>query len=205
GGGPAECGPRGRAGGGGQVCADPGGHPPRKHRPGRPALQWGGRVRHGRGVPRRRARLRRDDRGVLQPAGMSIPADLVILHADALCRVLDRGAPRRGPAQGELNIVEDGALAVADGTIVAVGTTDEVLAECDAGAARVVDARGLTVLPGLVEAHSHPVFAGRRYMEYAQRLSGVSLQEIVAAGGGIWNSVLRTRAATDEELLHQTA
>lgn len=131
-------------------------------------------------------------------------ADLLIVHADSLCQIHDSGSPRRGPDQGELDIIHDGALAVAGGQIVAVGSTNEVLAACDTEGADVYDARGQTVLPGLVEAHSHPVFAGSRYLEYAQRLSGVSLQEVAASGGGIWNSVLRTRAATDEELLAHT-
>ncbi len=131
-------------------------------------------------------------------------ADLVIQHAAVLCRVQDRGEPRRGAAQAELDMVQDGAVAVAGEQIIAVGTTADVLAACDTSKAEFYDARGQTVLPGLVEAHSHPVFAGRRYMEYAQRLSGVSLKEIAAAGGGIWNSVLRTRAAPDDELLTNT-
>src|SRR5687767_2587416 len=131
-------------------------------------------------------------------------ADLLILHAASLCHVHDNGGPRRGPDQSELDIIHDGALAVADGQIIAAGTTNEVLASCETDGAEVYDARGQTVLPGLVEAHSHPVFAGSRYLEYAQRLSGVSLQEVAASGGGIWNSVLRTRAAPDEELLTNT-
>jgi imidazolonepropionase len=127
-------------------------------------------------------------------------ADLLIVHADSLCRVRDHGAPRRGASQGEMDVVSDGALAVAGERIVAVGTTAEVQAACDAGGATVIDARGATVLPGLVEAHSHPVFAGSRHREYAQRLAGVPMREVVAAGGGIWNSVLRTRAAPDDAL-----
>lgn len=135
---------------------------------------------------------------------MAPTPDLVIVHADSLCRVHDTGEPRRGAAQDELDVIHDGALAVKDGKIVGVGTTAEVLAACDMRGAELYDARGQTVLPGLVEAHSHPVFAGSRYLEYAQRLAGKSLQEVAASGGGIWNSVLRTRAASDEELLVQT-
>jgi imidazolonepropionase len=132
----------------------------------------------------------------------SLPvADQLIVHASALCRITDHGEPRRGAAQSDLNIVEDGALAIAGERIIAAGTMAEVLRACDASSAEVYDASGQTVLPGLVEAHSHPVFGGSRYLEYAQRLSGSSLQEIVAAGGGIWNSVLRTRATPDDELL----
>jgi imidazolonepropionase len=131
-------------------------------------------------------------------------ADLLIVHAASLCRIRDEGGPRRGATQGELDIIHDGALAVAGDTIIATGTTAEVLAACDTTDAGVYDATGQTVLPGLVEAHAHPVFAGSRYIEYAQRLSGVSLREVAASGGGIWNSVLHTRAATDDELLART-
>jgi imidazolonepropionase len=128
-------------------------------------------------------------------------ADLVIVHAAALCRVADRGGPRRGALQDELDLIADGAVAVADGRILAVGTTAEVLAACDTSDAEVVDASGRTVLPGLVEAHSHPVFAdSRRYLEYARKLAGATRDQINAEGGGIWNSVLATRAADDETL-----
>jgi imidazolonepropionase len=65
----------------------------------------------------------------------------------------------------------------------------------------VLDATGLTVLPGLIECHSHPLFAGERHAEYAERLGGASLAEIAARGGGIWASVLATRAASSDELL----
>jgi imidazolonepropionase len=130
--------------------------------------------------------------------------DQLIVHAASLCRIIDHGGPRRGHDQDQLDLIEDGALAMSGGRIVAVGTTEEVLDACDVAGTAVYDARGKTVLPGLVESHSHPVFAGSRYLEYAQRLSGVSLQEVAASGGGIWNSVLRTRAASDEELLRGT-
>jgi imidazolonepropionase len=131
-------------------------------------------------------------------------AEQLIVHAASLCRIADHGEPRRGRTQDQLDLIADGALAMAAGRIVAVGSTDEVLAACDSSRADIYDAHGKTVLPGLVEAHAHPVFAGSRYLEYAQRLAGASLQEVTASGGGIWNSVLRTRAAPDEELLHNT-
>jgi imidazolonepropionase len=59
----------------------------------------------------------------------------------------------------------------------------------------------MTVLPGLIECHSHPLFAGHRHVEYQLRLDGASLAEIAAAGGGIWSTVLATRGASDDELL----
>ena len=63
-------------------------------------------------------------------------ADLLILHANSLCRITDSGGPRRGAAQSELDIIHDGALAVAGERIVAVGTTAEVLAAWDRGSGR---------------------------------------------------------------------
>jgi imidazolonepropionase len=130
----------------------------------------------------------------------------VIVHG-TVCVVSDQGQPRRGATQGDLDIITDGAVVFRDGTIAQVGSTGDVLASGDLTGLDVFDATGMTVLPGLVEAHSHPVFAGSRYLEYAQRLGGASLDEIVAAGGGIWNSVLQTREANDETLsarFHQT-
>ena len=59
----------------------------------------------------------------------------------------------------------------------------------------------MTVLPGLIECHSHPLFAGSRHAEYAVRLAGASLAEIAAAGGGIWASVQETRGAADADPL----
>lgn len=127
--------------------------------------------------------------------------DLNVVHAAQLVRVHDRGGPRRGAEQGEMDLLADGAVAVRDGVIVAVGPTDEVLAEHGEDGVPTIDATGRTVMPGLVECHSHPLFAGDRCNEYAARLGGATLQEIAADGGGIWNSVQATRQASDELLL----
>lgn len=131
--------------------------------------------------------------------------DLNVVHASALARVADTGEVRRGATQGVLDIVEDGAVAVRDGLIVAVGTTDEVLADFGDSGVLTIDATGRCVLPGLVECHSHPLFAGDRHHEYAERLGGASLAEVAARGGGIWSSVVATREATDSQLLAKLA
>jgi imidazolonepropionase len=103
-----------------------------------------------------------------------------------------------------LDLVADGAVAVRDGAVVAVGRSDAVLRDWDDGSP-TLDARGRTVLPGLVECHSHPLFAGQRHAEYAERLAGASLAEVAARGGGIWASVLATRDASDDDLLGRLA
>jgi imidazolonepropionase len=128
-------------------------------------------------------------------------SDLNVVGAACVARVLDRGSARRGAEQGELDLVFDGAVAIRHGVIAAVGSSDEVLRDFGDPGVPALDARGLTVLPGLVECHSHPLFAGERHAEYAERLAGASLAEIAARGGGIWASVVATRAASSEELL----
>jgi imidazolonepropionase len=127
--------------------------------------------------------------------------DLNVIHAAWLARVRDRGGPRRGAEQRELDLIADGAVAIRAGRIEGVGSTEQVLRAWGDDGVATLDATGMTVLPGLIECHSHPLFAGERHAEYAERLAGATLAEIAARGGGIWASVLSTRAAASEELL----
>jgi imidazolonepropionase len=127
--------------------------------------------------------------------------DLNVVGAACVACVRDRGAARRGAEQSELDLVLDGAVAIRDGFIAAVGPSHEVMREWGDPSVAVLDATGLAVLPGLIECHSHPLFAGERHLEYAKRLAGASLAEIAAAGGGIWASVLATREASSSELM----
>ena len=102
----------------------------------------------------------------------------------------------------ELAILAGGAMLVTAGRIEQVGTRDEIErrietlgSECD-----VIDAGGRAVLPGFVDAHTHPVFGGTRAGEFEQRSQGVTYQQIAAAGGGIQATVGMTRAASPEQL-----
>ena len=108
--------------------------------------------------------------------------------------------PRVGAELRELGIISQGALLVRDGLIERVGTTDEIKTRIDADCA-VVDAAGRVVLPGFVDAHTHPVFAGTRVDEFEERSKGATYQEIAARGGGIQSTVNRTRAASVDELV----
>ena len=128
-------------------------------------------------------------------------SDLNVVGAACVACVRDRGGARRGAEQAELDVVFDGAVAIRNGVIAAVGPTAEVLRSYGDDGIAVLDATGMSIVPGLIECHSHPLFAGERHAEYAERLAGASLAEIAARGGGIWASVLATRAASDEELL----
>jgi imidazolonepropionase len=108
--------------------------------------------------------------------------------------------PRVGPAMRELSIIEDGAMLVLDGRIAGVGQRSEI-EPLIGSETRVLDARGRVLMPGFVDAHTHPVFAGERADEYEQRASGATYQEIAARGGGIQSTVNKTRAASLDQLI----
>jgi len=104
--------------------------------------------------------------------------------------------------QGEaLGVIEDGVLAADKGRIVHVGQAGS------AGhlrAAQRIDGQGRWVSPGLIDCHTHLVYAGNRANEFEQRLQGVSYAEIARAGGGIVSTVHATRQATAEQLAAQS-
>lgn len=100
-----------------------------------------------------------------------------------------------------LGVIENGAIAIADGRIVRVGKRTEL-----AGfRSRQVDAlAGAWVTPGLIDCHTHLLFAGSRADEHAMRRAGASYQQIAEAGGGIASTVKRTAAASDDDLLEES-
>lgn len=98
-----------------------------------------------------------------------------------------------------LGAVRDGAMLVEDGTILAVGARDDVANRIGADW-DVVDAKGRLVIPGFVDAHTHPAFGGDRADEFAQRAAGATYQQIAAAGGGIRSTVAKTRMLSEDDL-----
>ena len=128
------------------------------------------------------------------------------------------GGLRRGAAQSDVGMVDATAagagaavgagLAVAswDGLIIAVGPADDVHRRIEsaghpAAEFERVDAGGGLVTPGLIDAHTHLVFAGTRELEWQMRARGAGYLEVLAAGGGILSTVAATRAASDADLL----
>jgi imidazolonepropionase len=102
----------------------------------------------------------------------------------------------------ELAIIPDGAMLVRGRKIAAVGTLHEIEPLCSIGT-EVVDARGRIVLPGFVDAHTHPVFVGTRTAEFEQRAEGATYADIAARGGGILSTVRQTREMCQSALADQ--
>ena len=100
-------------------------------------------------------------------------------------------------------MVEDGALGWKDGVLAYVGPRTGLPGEIDELADEVIEAAGL-VTPGLVDCHTHVVFAGDRAAEFELRLQGASYEEIARAGGGILSTVRAVREASEAELLRQS-
>ncbi|HKF44447.1 MAG TPA: imidazolonepropionase [Thermoanaerobaculia bacterium] len=125
---------------------------------------------------------------------------LEIRNAACLATPLGSSA-KRGREQGEILRIRDAALRAEDGRIVFAGTEADYRREFGGKAADArLDASGKTILPGFVDAHTHPVWAGDRGAEIGRRLAGETYAAIAAEGGGILATVRATRAASDEEL-----
>lgn len=135
-------------------------------------------------------------------------ADLLVLGAAELLTApaTPGGAPLLGPALDRPLLLRDASVACAGGRIAAVGATAEVLAAYpEARATRVIDARGLLVAPGFVDAHTHLPFAGTREMEFDARARGESYASIAAKGGGIASSRRALLETTEEDLAARVA
>ena len=108
--------------------------------------------------------------------------------------------PRIGRELRDLAIIPDGAMLIENDRIVRVGPRAELAPLIDPHC-EVIDAGQRVVVPGFVDVHTHPVFAGNRAAEFEQRAEGATYAEIAAAGGGIRSTVRQTRAATEDDLL----
>jgi imidazolonepropionase len=124
---------------------------------------------------------------------------LAVLHASQLVTLVGTKRPRVGVEMSELAIICDGGMLIRNGEIERVGPSDEI--EKTVGDAEIVDARGRIVMPGFVDAHTHLVFAGNRLDDFERRARGETYEQIAKAGGGIWSTVAKTRAATEADLL----
>jgi imidazolonepropionase len=132
-----------------------------------------------------------------------VSESLAIVNIGQLVTLAGPARPRVEAELRNLGIIEDAALLIEDGRIVAAGTYAEIKPLIPP-ATNVVDAERACVTPGFVDAHTHLVFAGNRAAEFEQRIAGATYQQIAAAGGGILSTVRQTRAATENELLAES-
>lgn len=124
---------------------------------------------------------------------------LVIEHIDQLITV----DPERCTADNPLGIIKDGAMTIEEGDITWVGSSDDL--ESRKGFwDEVMDAEGQILTPGLIDSHTHAIFAGDRAHEFEMRLAGKTYLEIAKAGGGIAHTVEETRKASEDELSELT-
>jgi imidazolonepropionase len=125
--------------------------------------------------------------------------DLLIHNASQILTMA--GGPQAGQELGNLNIIENGALAVNDDKIIAVGPSPELRKKYKT--MQEIDAASRVVMPGFVDPHTHLIWAGDRSAEFEMRLAGANYMEIMKAGGGILSTVRQTRATSTDDLIAQ--
>ena len=123
--------------------------------------------------------------------------DLIIKNAEELLTLSPSSKEESG-----LGIIRKGAITVKEGKIFWIGKTEELPKKFGLGKdGQEIDATGKVVMPGLIDSHTHLIFAGSREKEFEQRIQGLSYLEIAERGGGILSTVEATRKASFDELL----
>jgi imidazolonepropionase len=128
--------------------------------------------------------------------------DLFIQNITQLATCASPGGPKRGEAMLDVGLIENGAVAVHEGQIIAAGAMKELGGRYTAE--ETIDATGKVVCPGFVDPHTHVVYAGDRIDEFEMRIRGATYLEIMAAGGGIVSTMQATRQASVEQLAGET-
>ncbi len=136
---------------------------------------------------------------------LQVKADFAIINAGELLSLHGSNEkPRVREGLSDLGIIKDGAVAVKDEKIVAVGTTKEVLDRLEKGF-EIVDAEGKMVTPGLIDPHVHLIFGGSREEELEQMaVKNTPYLEIKSKGGGMPTTLRKTAETSTEELLKRT-
>lgn len=136
---------------------------------------------------------------------MIMRPDLLLINIGQLATLKNKS---KGPLMGEemrsLSIIEDGAIAIKNGRIIAVGKTKDVLSAIqDHDSVPIMQFPKRLVIPGLIDSHTHLVFGGSREHDFAMKLAGKTYMEILDAGGGILNTLTHTRTSSPHELAGQ--
>jgi imidazolonepropionase len=153
-----------------------------------------------RSTPTPKRKKREDQNNIDQKT----QADLIIIHANELVTMdSSYGVPRVGPDMKNLAIIPDGAVAISHGSIIFVGTTQELISKIPPNEETIViDATNKLVTPGFIDPHTHIIFDGFRENELEMKLNGMSYIDILESGGGILKTVIATRKAPLTRLIN---
>ena len=124
--------------------------------------------------------------------------DILIKNANELVTLKGKNQPRKKKEMSNLEIINNGSIAIKDGIIVDIGKDLKYKSE------KVIDAKGKTVLPGFIDPHTHLVFSGSREFELDMKLKGLTYMDILKKGGGIVYTVSKTRKASFSDLFNQS-
>jgi imidazolonepropionase len=129
---------------------------------------------------------------------------LLLTNIGQLLTLRGEAAPRRGRDLQEIGLIEDAAVLCGGGKILAAGPRRELLRDpwlrTNRKKVKELDCQRRVVIPGLIDCHTHPVFAEPRLVDFEKRISGSGYEEIAAAGGGIRSSVAAVRRSSRGEL-----
>lgn len=126
-------------------------------------------------------------------------ADLLVRGISQLVTAEGAGA-KHGAAMREVRVIPDAAIACAFGRFVWVGSESQWSGD----ASETIDAGGRAVVPGLVDPHTHAMWAGNRLADFEGRIAGATYESILAAGGGIRSTIRATAAASQQQLVDLT-
>lgn len=125
----------------------------------------------------------------------------LLTHIQRLVHVEDQPVPYlAGKAMGSLKYIDDAYLEIEDGKIAGFGPMSDIHGVDIAGVSELIDCTRQWVLPGLIDSHTHTIFAGPRDREFEDRIEGLSYEEIAARGGGILNSAKSLAAMSHNDL-----
>jgi imidazolonepropionase len=129
---------------------------------------------------------------------------LLLANIGQLVTLRGGAAPRRGAALQEIGLIEDAAVLCGGGKVLLAGKQRELLRDpwlrANRRKVREFDCKSKVILPGFIDCHTHPAFAAPRLVDFENRITGASYEEIAAAGGGIRSSVAAVRRATRAQL-----
>ncbi len=125
----------------------------------------------------------------------------MLIHSASQVLTL-RGGPQRGLALGSLGLLENTDVLIREDKIVELGPSQDMI-RAHLGEP-VLDVTNCVIMPGLVDPHTHVIWAGDRAAEFEMKMAGAKYMDILAAGGGILSTVNRTREADLQTLIEAT-